>query len=459
VGEKAADMAAFLFWMMRNPPDWIIPVGYDGVMHVVIFEGSHWGTFAPLSLSRPVFTLATGMSTLLAKQVRHLEPSRLTLWVRPEFEEFCRKRVIPQLKMDVQVNVPLDDEPALVVSGRTLHLSKYEYPHQDAVNVDERQVVHSAQVRSPGLEPADVVNRSDKWLSLLELPRMMPQSRMVESLWDLIAWNEESLIEDSMRLRDCTPPGGGGPKLEGPFHIINEADVCLMGKEVDLQPGVVLDASRGPVVLGEKASIGANSVIQGPCYIAEYAEIRPLTVIRPGTSIGPLSRVGGEVSNSIILGYSNKAHDGYLGDSYVGKWANLGAGTTTSNVKNTYGEIKGNIGDRQIPTGRRKLGCVIGDHSKLGIGTRTMAGSYIGFCCQLAGSTIAPRSVPSYSYWTDKGMQPYELEKAIEVTKRVFTRRDRQWTDIDEEIVRYAARMAPQVETAADAGIPKSKNL
>ncbi|HZN64224.1 MAG TPA: putative sugar nucleotidyl transferase, partial [Tepidisphaeraceae bacterium] len=105
-------------------------------MHVVIFEGQRWHTFAPLSLSRPVFMLKTGMGTLLDKQIRHLRPTRLTLWVRPEQESFVRERVVPKLPVPAAVNKPLDDEPALLVSGRTVHFAQYEYPPDVGVATD-----------------------------------------------------------------------------------------------------------------------------------------------------------------------------------------------------------------------------------------------------------------------------------------------------------------------------------
>src|SRR6185503_20069626 len=123
--------------------------------------------------------------------VRHLRPTRLTLWVRPEMAEYCRTRVVPDLKVPCTINTPLDDEPALLVSARALHFGRYEYPSQDAVTLDG-DTVRSARVTDPGLSWEDVWNRTDRWLKLLKLPRMMDQSRMVESLWDLIHWNEES---------------------------------------------------------------------------------------------------------------------------------------------------------------------------------------------------------------------------------------------------------------------------
>jgi len=411
-------------------------------MHVVVFEGVHWKTFAPLSLGRPVFMLATGMAALLEKQIRHTKPSRLSLWVRPELADFCRRRILPKLSVPADVNLPLDNDPALLVSGQTLHFRKCDIPDQQAALIDPGDVVRLAKVVSPGLSPADAMDRTPKWMELLKLPRMEPQTRLVERLWDLIKWNEESLIEDSARVRrDCLP------KPAGPYHMIDDHNVCI-APNADIQPGAVLDASKGPVVIDHHASIGANAVLQGPCYIAPYAQITPLAFIRPGTTIGTMCKVGGEVSNSLIFGYTNKSHDGYLGDSYVGKWVNIGAGSATSNLKNTYGEISVVTRQGIEKTGRRNLGSLIGDHAKLAVGTRLMAGSYVGFASLLAGSNIAPRFTPSYTFWTDKGAEPYGLEKAVQVMKTVFARRDRAWDDIDEATVRYAAAAAPTVEAS-----------
>jgi UDP-N-acetylglucosamine diphosphorylase/glucosamine-1-phosphate N-acetyltransferase len=229
---------------------------------------------------------------------------------------------------------------------------------------------------------------------------------------------------------------------------VNEQDVWL-GEGVRLGPGCVLDASRGPVVLADHVNVGANCVLEGPCSVGHHTTLTPLALIRPGTSIGPVCKVGGEVSNSILLGWSSKVHEGFLGDSYLGKWVNLGAGTTTSNLKNTYGEITvRHGGGREVPTGRRFLGSLVGDHSKLGIGTRLMAGTYLGFCTSVAGSPIAPRFVPSYTFWTDRGAEPYRVDKALEVTKVVYARRDRQFAEADERLMRYVADVAPRVEGA-----------
>ncbi|MGB7161070.1 MAG: putative sugar nucleotidyl transferase [Tepidisphaeraceae bacterium] len=408
-------------------------------MHVVIFEGSRWPSFAPLCLNRPVFMLSTGMSTLFEKQLRHFAPTRLTLWVRPELAESVRTRVLSKLSIPCAVNEPLDDEPATLVSGRTLHFRKFGYPTEPYAAIGEGGV-HNALVHMPGLAPADGLNRTDKWMKIHDLPQFTPRARIVESLSDLISWNDESLIEDSTQLH-----GKPRPKPAGPHHFINDDDVWL-GDNVKLMPGCVLDASEGPVVLGDSVKVGANAYIQGPTYIGPHSTVQPMTIIRGGTSIGRLCKVGGEIENSIMLGHSNKGHYGFLGHSYVGKWVNFGAGASTSNLKNTYGEVSIHIGSKTIHTGRQFFGSLIGDHVKLAIGTRLMTGTYVGFCSMIALSGFAPSFVPSLSFLTDKGTEPYRIDKAVKVMKAAYSRRDLEWTEADERILEHVQKSAGQIE-------------
>jgi UDP-N-acetylglucosamine diphosphorylase / glucose-1-phosphate thymidylyltransferase / UDP-N-acetylgalactosamine diphosphorylase / glucosamine-1-phosphate N-acetyltransferase / galactosamine-1-phosphate N-acetyltransferase len=412
-------------------------------MHVVIFEGNQWRTFAPFSLTRPVFMLPCGVGTLLDKQLRAFSPSRVTLWVRPEMVDFCKRFVLPNLPCPGDINVPLDDELTMICSGRSLHFSEYEVTDSESVLVDEGAggpFIRQAKVRSPGLSPADVLNRSDRWLRLQDLPRSMPQSRLPQYVWDLISWNEEAIVADFIALREPSQPIPAGP-----HHVVEPQNLWL-GADVKLGPGCVLDGSRGPIILAEQVSVGANAVLQGPCYIGPHSQITALAYIRGGTSVGPMCKVGGEVSNSIILGYTNKPHDGFLGDSYIGEWVNLGAGTTVSNLKNTYSEIAMTVDNRQVKTGRRFLGSLIGDHTKIAIGTRLMTGSYIGYCCMIAASKFPPRFVPSFAYLTDDGMQMYRRDRAIDTMKSAFNRRNRAWTAGDEEMVRIAGEGARMVE-------------
>jgi UDP-N-acetylglucosamine diphosphorylase/glucosamine-1-phosphate N-acetyltransferase len=409
-------------------------------MHVVIFEDSRWQAFAPFSLSRPVFALASGMGTLLGKQIRALKPSRLTLWVRPEFESFCRERIAPETGVPTQVNVPLDGEPVLLINGRAALSDAFEVPSCETVHAADGIIVVALTSRA-GVSATDALAEADAWFDLMNLPQMPAEARLLESPVDLIYWNEQSLIDDFSHI-----PEPSQSKQAGPHHLINESNVWL-GRDVTLSPGCVLDATKGPIAIAAGGSVGANAVVQGPCYIGPASVIAPLANIRGGVSIGPVCKVGGEVSASIFLGYSNKGHEGFLGHSYLGEWVNLGAGTTTSNMKNTYGPITLKRGTTEFPPGRGFLGSLIGDHSKTAILTRLMGGTYVGFCSMLAGSTSAPRSIPSFTFWTDKGQEPYQLNKAIEVAQRVLSRRNRAWTQIDAKIMEYVAATAPGIET------------
>jgi UDP-N-acetylglucosamine diphosphorylase / glucose-1-phosphate thymidylyltransferase / UDP-N-acetylgalactosamine diphosphorylase / glucosamine-1-phosphate N-acetyltransferase / galactosamine-1-phosphate N-acetyltransferase len=409
-------------------------------MHVVIFEGNRWPSFAPLSLSRPVFMLRCGLGTILDQQIRALGPTRLTLWVRPKLAEYCRRYIAPNLPVPTKINEPLDDEPALLSSGRCIHLQKFDGLPEGCVVLEEGNLIRKAMIRAPGLSHEDCLLRSPAWTKMAELPQAPPQSRMPDYVWDLTQWNEEILVADAIDLRDEADEHPAGP-----YHLVREEDVHL-ASSVTIEAGVVLDASKGPVVIDTGVVLGANSVIQGPCHIGAYTAISALTYIRGGVSIGPGCKIGGEVATSIIMANSNKVHYGYLGDSYLGEWVNLGAGTTTSNLKNTYGPINMRIGSKEIATDRRFLGSVIGDHTKTAIGTRLMTGSYVGYCSLVAGSVLPPKYIPSFTFWTDKGAEKYRLDKAKEVMSQVLGRRGRGWTDHEQFLLDYAAATASEVE-------------
>jgi UDP-N-acetylglucosamine diphosphorylase/glucosamine-1-phosphate N-acetyltransferase len=408
-------------------------------MHVVIFEGGYWDIFAPLSINRPAFTLLCGASTLVEKHIRWLRPSRLSLWVRPQLIEYCRQFVLPKLKVPTTVNEPLDGEPALIVSGRSLYLSRPDIPDTECIVLDDQERLIKSYVKRPGLTYEDAVKRTDKWLAVLDLPRSSPEGRMPQYVWDLINWNEEALVSDSLGMT----PNANFPA--GPFYLVNQDNIFL-GTDVQLSPGVVLNASQGPIMIARGTRIGPNSVIEGPCYIGDFSIINPLTNIGPGTTLGPGCRVGGAVANSIMMGFSDKPYEGFLGDSYVGRWCTLGAGTTTANIKATLGQIDIHIGSRTIQTERRTMGSIIGDHCKASINTRFSPGCYVGYFSILAGAGLVPNYVPSLSFWTDEGIKPIDQEKGLEIAQAAMIRRDRQWTDLDDTVHRYAMEAVGQAE-------------
>lgn len=413
-------------------------------MNLICFEDSSWTAFAPLSLTRPVFALASGAMTLLQRQVATLKPDRLTLWVREELTEFTRQRIAPTLGVPVEVNRPLGDEPAVLVNAamlRGLRVEEIPGGGEAVAMAGQTQQIAWALVRRPGLRPADVLTGSDAWAALTGLSHEEPVGDFAFQIADVIHANEGLIQADFELVRSAMTPC---PVPSG-FSVVAQ-DSVRVGSDVRIGPGVVLDASNGPILLADACVIGANSVIEGPCYIGQGTAIRPMSLIRNGMTIGPSCKIGGEVAESIIQGYTNKVHDGYLGHSFLGQCVNLGAGTTTSNLKNTYGQVELRIGSRHVKTGQMFMGSVIGDHTKTAILTRLMTGTYVGVSSMIACSAHAPKCVPSFTFLTDEGAQPYQMDKAIEVGRHVYARRKREWTQLDDAVLAYASRAAATAE-------------
>lgn len=197
-----------------------------------------------------------------------------------------------------------------------------------------------------------------------------------------------------------------------------------------IEPMVVADTTLGPVVIDEDAVITAFSRLEGPCYIGPKSQIYGAK-IRAGTSIGPQCRVGGEVEASILHGYSNKYHDGFLGHSYVGEWGNLGAGTHNSDLRNDYGEVTVTVAGVPVPTGMSKVGCFLGDHTKTGLGTLFNTGTSVGaFCNLLPAGRFAPKYVPSFtSWWNGSLREAFTLEQLLTTAEIAMNRRGITLTD------------------------------
>jgi UDP-N-acetylglucosamine diphosphorylase/glucosamine-1-phosphate N-acetyltransferase len=190
-------------------------------------------------------------------------------------------------------------------------------------------------------------------------------------------------------------------------------------------PNVVFDAEAGPIIVHRDAVIRPNCVLCGPCSIGPGSVVVDRAHIRANTVIGPVCRVGGEVGGTIFQGYANKSHEGHLGDSWVGKWANLGAGTTNSNLLNTYGEVAVRLepGGSFHRTGQTFLGAIIGDHVKTAILTRLMTGVVLGTGAMIASSKPPPPAVRRFAWLTDDGERTYRFDKFIEVARAVMARR------------------------------------
>jgi UDP-N-acetylglucosamine diphosphorylase/glucosamine-1-phosphate N-acetyltransferase len=250
--------------------------------------------------------------------------------------------------------------------------------------------------------------------------------------WDLLRFAKDLLRADLDAMLEGTAAG------EISASVVGEGR-ALVHPSARLLPGVVLDVEEGPVVIDAEAVVRPNASLAGPTYIGRGAQVKDGSVIRPHTAIGPVCKVGGEVGASILQAHSNKSHDGYLGDSYLGEWVNLGAGTITSNLKNTYGPVRAQqwpAGDAE-DTGLTHLGSILGDHVKSAIGTRLLTGTIAHTGAMIALSAFAPKTIERFAFLTDEGPARYDIERFLDVARRVMQRRDGDLPDALAERLRH----------------------
>jgi UDP-N-acetylglucosamine diphosphorylase/glucosamine-1-phosphate N-acetyltransferase len=216
-------------------------------------------------------------------------------------------------------------------------------------------------------------------------------------------------------------------------HFIKESQI-FVGKNTIIKPGCVLDAENGPIYVGDNVKISPNSVIEGPAFIDDNVVIQALSRIHAGSNIGKVCKIGGEITNTIIQGFTNKQHDGFLGDSYIGSWVNLGAGTVNSNLTNLYGTVKVQVFDKIIDTGQTFLGMIMGDHTKTAINTKFTTGSIIGFACNIIMTSTPPKFIPSFSWYSDNVTRAYDITRELQVAKRMMARRNKNMTCNGEKV-------------------------
>lgn len=219
--------------------------------------------------------------------------------------------------------------------------------------------------------------------------------------------------------------------------VIGDPELIFL-EEGAMVEASILNTTKGPIYIGSGAEVMEGCLIRGPFVLGDHAQLKMGAKIYGPTVIGPESRVGGEVSNSVITGFSNKAHDGFLGNSVLGEWCNLGADTNTSNLKNTYGEVLvwSYLENRVMETGLQFCGTIMGDHSKTGINTMLNTGTVVGVSANIYGGDFPIKHISSFSWGGSKGFAVYEIDKAIITAKKVMQRRNVPMTELDAAILR-----------------------
>jgi UDP-N-acetylglucosamine diphosphorylase/glucosamine-1-phosphate N-acetyltransferase len=396
-------------------------------MRICTFEDSRVLFLEPLTLTRPAFALRLGAETLLERQQRALSADQLGVWVRPELAPLARL-----LSPGLMVNDPdwLQAGRAVFVNARWLLETKTAIDvHTPHVGVVGEQVAY-LMLAEPEVPPAP--EQVDDWLASWKtrLPVREAQGTIVDYLWDLVDQNAEALGRDLawFRARNVPRPLPPQVAVQGPV------DRLVLAAGADIEPFATIDTRNGPVLVDEGAVIHAYSRLDGPCYVGKGTWVQGGRV-RGGTTLGPVCRIGGDVETSIVQGYTNKQHDGFLGHSYLGEWVNLAAGTQTSDLRNDYGEVRVTVNGQRTATGHNKAGSFIGDHTKTGLGVLLNTGSAIGaFTNLLPTGSLLPTVVPSFCQVTASGLQElWDLRKLFGTAATVMRRRGLELTSTHQE--------------------------
>jgi len=407
-------------------------------MRLILFDGPPdvRGRFYPLALSRPIWELRCGMTTLREKLTARIGVADVACWV-PEY-----MAAVYSASTSMKVNDPgiLTGDDLLAVSAM-VKAAGFDVPaagpSEVGVNADGEVVyarvaaadIAKVQASAAG---ADIPCPMGAFLTrakdvLPNVPCDLPAYRYV---WDLVLDNPEQIADDFRAAGRCGIEGA----VEQPNAIRGSDKDVFIGKGAVVHPMVVLDAENGPIYLDEEVEVHPFTRIEGPCYVGKKSILLGAKC-REGNSIGPVCRIGGEVEESVIQGYANKYHDGFLGHAYVGEWVNLGALTTNSDLKNDYSDVSVVMDGRNpIKTGSTKVGSMIGDHTKTSIGTLFNTGAYVGAMC-LIMATGKPLSkfIPSFAWMLDGvATKGFGKKMLYQTAKVAMSRREKEWTDADE---------------------------
>ncbi len=380
--------------------------------------------FEPLAASRPVWDLWVGTSSLADKLVAATGATDIAAFVPDYLAEAYRQ----QVNWPVNEMTSLTGDDLLIVDG-TIKADALKIPAQGPSQVvcdDARQVVCGYLTAA---DAASIQAESiDAFLALAAgtYPSQTRPPARWGAVWQLMEANGKQIATDFA----AAGRNGLECKPESPFALRGSKKDIFVARDAMIHPMVVLDATGGPIVIESGAEIQPFTRIEGPCYIGAGSVLLGAKC-RAGTTIGPVCRMGGEIEASVVLGYSNKYHDGFLGHAYVGQWVNLGALTSNSDLKNDYSDVSVVLeGAETVDTGSKKTGAMIGDHVRTSIGTLLNTGAVVGgMSMLLAMGRPLPKFLPPFS-WFIKGQLPQEpvRERLYQAAATAMARRGVEFT-------------------------------
>lgn len=391
-------------------------------MRICIYEDSQAVCLEPIALTRPAFGLWCGAERLFERQCRQFAAAEVGFWVRPALAELWRLERPCEPINDADW---LKERATVWLNGRWLPAPDLRIdagmPH---VAVMAGQIAYAVLPAQEAPSLTDLDTWLENWSE--RLPRRAVSGAMLNYLWDVVDHNGTALIQDGRWFAAENPPR----PMPAQVAIVGPAENLLMAPDAVIEPFVFADVRGGPVLIDRGAVVHAFSRLEGPCYVGPDSWIVGAK-LRSGSSIGPCCRVGGEIEASIIQGYANKYHDGFLGHSYLGEWVNLAAGTQTSDLRNDYDMVRVSVNGDRIATGKTKIGSYIGDHTKTGLGALLNTGSTIGaFANVLPSGSLLPQVVPSFCQVQQNELRElWDLRKAFGTASRVMQRRGKALTE------------------------------
>jgi len=399
-------------------------------MNYIIFEDEGYKNFLPFTYTRFVGAMRVGILKLRQRIGIYFDFSPVNVILRLDLESMYRQRhknwqinhvgeheyvfINARIKLSETIKKEIDK----LSSGQKLMQGSAVIAFKVKNEQERHCATESLHMLYDGLKPVYTKVEDPLWTYTWEF--IVHNGAMLKDDYELVFVEEDNFIQ--------IDPG---------VTAINPYNIWI-GEGAELKHGVILDATAGPIVIDEHAQIWHNAVIIGPAYIGKNSVVKIGAKIYHNTSIGPQSKVGGEIEGTIIQAYTNKQHDGYLGQSYVGEWVNIGADTNNSDLKNTYRPVKVWFypTKEKVSTGQLFIGCFIGDHSKVGINCSINTGAVIGFGVNVYGRDLITDFIPSFSWGEANSLLKYHLEKFIETTANVKIRRQEQLISNEIDLIR-----------------------
>ena len=379
-------------------------------MNYILFDGPNRAALLPFTYTRPVADIRIGIMTIREKWELYLGVTTTTVT-----EDYLSdKYPMVEMEQNIMINASYIPNEALV---------------NQIKNLKENQAIFDGDtmVAFYSLEDQEIDFNTFKTVKL------KGTLLKVETTWYIFSKNGEA-IEADFKLLTANRISAPIPEQTVAFN--SEAIFIEDGAELPL---CVLNATNGPIYIGKNTEIMEGSMVRGPFALCEGSTLKMGTKIYGPTTVGPYSKVGGEVNNSVFFGYSNKGHDGFLGNSVIGEWCNLGADTNNSNLKNNYAEVRlwSYETENFAKTGLQFCGLMMGDHSKCGINTMFNTGTVVGVSANIFGSGFPRNFIPSFSWGGAKGFSTYRTTKAFEVAVEVMKRRDFEFSTQESAILEH----------------------